>query len=210
MGRYRGAYVEKGPQLQFHLSAGSAALGGDKEHAAHHIALGEDRRRHRQTIAIILRGYRHAAAAVLVAVGVPLVHDLGQGLADGLVQQLPPPAAGDGDHRIPIADRGDGVCSLAQAVADLPGKFRQLPHGGVFLEDQLTILVRENLQRVTLADTHGAADLLGDHHPAEVVDPAHDSGCFHMKNPPVFLSVVSDSICRRVFVMQSEIVYPNL
>ena len=38
------------------------------------------------------------------------------------------------------------------------------------------------LWRVALADTHGAADLLGNDYPAKVVDPPHDSCCFHISN----------------------------
>ena len=34
--------------------------------------------------------------------------------------------------------------------------------------------------RVAFADTHGAADLLGDDHSAEVVDPSDNSCCFHI------------------------------
>ena len=71
--------------------------------------------------------------------------------------------------------------SLAQAVADLSGEVRDLPDGGILFEDELPVLVCEDLQRVALADAHGAADLLGDHHPAQVVDAPHDSGCLHMQ-----------------------------
>ena len=36
------------------------------------------------------------------------------------------------------------------------------------------------LWRVALADSHGAADLLGNDNAAKVVDPSDNSGCFHL------------------------------
>ena len=36
------------------------------------------------------------------------------------------------------------------------------------------------IQQDAFADTHGAADLLGDHDTAEVVDAAYNTGCFHI------------------------------
>ena len=44
-----------------------------------------------------------------------------------------------------------------------------------------------HLRRVALADTHGAADLLGNDHPAQVVDPSHDSSCLHIVKPFLLL-----------------------
>ena len=54
---------------------------------------------------------------------------------------------------------------------------------------------------VTLADAQDAADLLGDDHPAQGVDAPDDTGSFHMQKPSCILSVFSDSIYRRVFVI---------
>ena len=156
-------------QLVLHLGARDAAPRRHEQHAAHHVALRQDRGRHRQAKALVLRGHGHAAAAALMTIGPPPLHDLVELGAERLVQQLPPGAARDGDDRVPVADGGDAVGGLAQAVADLRGKIRQLPDGGILFKDQLPVLVGEDLQRVTLADAHGAADLLGDHHPAQVV-----------------------------------------
>ena len=44
-----------------------------------------------------------------------------------------------------------------------------------------------HLWRVALPDAHGAADLLGDDHPAQVVDPSHDSSCLHIVKPFLLL-----------------------
>ena len=46
------------------------------------------------------------------------------------------------------------------------------------------------LQRVTLADTQGSSDLLWDDDAAEIVDPPHNSGCFHAVLPPIYGSSV--------------------
>ena len=35
------------------------------------------------------------------------------------------------------------------------------------------------LCRVAFPNTHGAADLLGDYHASEIIDPTDNSGCFH-------------------------------
>ena len=51
-------------------------------------------------------------------------------------------------------------------------------------EEDLAVGVRVYLQRVALADTHGAADLLGDDYSAEVVDPPDDACCFHFYHSP--------------------------
>ncbi len=56
-------------------------------------------------------------------------------------------------------------------------------------------------RRVTLADAQGSADLLGNDHAAEIVDPAHDSGCFHIKRPFAvkltgLVSAIFTAVCR--------------
>ena len=45
-------------------------------------------------------------------------------------------------------------------------------------------------QRVALADTQGSSDLLWDDDAAEIVDPPHNSGCFHAVLPPIYGSSV--------------------
>ena len=54
-------------------------------------------------------------------------------------------------------------------------------------------------QRVALADTHGAADLLGDDDPSQIVDPPYDSSGFHFSLPPAVKSV--DALSIRRFVL---------
>ena len=59
-----------------------------------------------------------------------------------------------------------------------------LANGRILFKDHLAVARGEDLQRVAAADALGAADLLGDHHPAQLVDAAHDSCCFHVFAPP--------------------------
>ena len=56
----------------------------------------------------------------------------------------------------------------------------QLPHRGILLKDDLAVAGGEDLEGVAAADTLGAADLLRDDHPAQLIDAADDSGCFHL------------------------------
>ena len=78
----------------------------------------------------------------------------------------------------------DDRTDTGEGVGILSGKGGQLSDGGVFFENDLSFVVGENFQRVTLTDSHGAADLLGDDHTAKVVDAADNSGCFHIYKSP--------------------------
>ena len=152
-------------QLVFQLGAVGSVPLGDEEDAAHQVPFGDHRGGHGHPVLAVALGHGQLIAAG-VAVGGAGVHDLRQLGTDGLFQQLPPGAAGDSDDAVPVTDGGDAVGGFAQAVADLGGKIPQLPDGGIFLENQLPILIGENLQRVAFTDAHGAADLFGDDHAA--------------------------------------------
>ena len=71
-----------------------------------------------------------------------------------------------------------------------PAPFRQLQHRAAehFPRRQCC------QQGVTFSDPHGAADLLGDDDPAQVVDAPHDSGCFHLYLYPPVVKFVSNRI----------------
>ena len=47
--------------------------------------------------------------------------------------------------------------------------------------------IRITPELILCADAQGAADLLGDDDAAEIVDPSHNSGCFHAVLPPVLV-----------------------
>ena len=84
-----------------------------------------------------------------------------------------------GDHGVAVADDDSHVAYLVKCLGVLRGKAGQLADRRIFFEDDLAFAVGVDLKRVALADTHGAADLLRDNDPSEVVDSAHDSCCFH-------------------------------
>lgn len=156
-------------QLLFGLRQRRAALLQQQHHAPHQIAFGQDRRRNAQKIALQPIADVDAALAVGVAVDLPGLHQPLQFLRAALVHQLPPRRTGYGNDAVAVADHGDMTGVLADGVADLRRKIGQVSHRRVFFKNDLSILLRVDLQRVALADTQRPADLLGDHDAAKVV-----------------------------------------
>lgn len=146
-------------QFAFQLGSGAAASLGNEKDTAHQIPFGDDRSRHRYPVLAVPRCHRQLVAAG-VAVGSPGVYQLCQLRADGLFQQLPPCAAGNGNDAVPVTYGGDALRGFAQAVANLGGKVPQLANGGILLEDQLPILIGENLQGVAVTDNIDIVDLV--------------------------------------------------
>ena len=153
---------------EFYVRARPAAVLADKQHTAHHIALGYDRCGDGHAEFLLAVGNRDTAAAV-EAIGAAPLHDVLKSCGDALIHKLTLSPAGNCDHRVPVADCGDSVGGFVQAVAYLRCKVGQLADGGVFFENDLAVLVGVNLQRVALADAHCAADLLRNDDPAEIV-----------------------------------------
>ena len=56
-----------------------------------------------------------------------------------------------------------------------------------------------------LPDAEGTADLLGDHDAAEVIDPADDTGCFHISSLLVMLSNHDASICKKEMIIPKDL-----
>ena len=156
-------------QLLLRLSQRHVALLQQNHGAAHEISLGQDGRGHTQIIPLHLVADPDPAVAGLIAVGLALLHDLLQLLGIALVHQIPLGCSGHGDDAVPVGDRGDMAGVLHNGLADLRSQLRQVSHGGVFLEDHFSIPLRIDLQRVALADTEGAADFLGNDHPAQII-----------------------------------------
>ena len=140
-----------------------------EHHAAHEIALGDDRRGHADVIPVGGVGRMQQHVAGLMAVAAAQFHQLLELLRAALVGQLALRHAVDGDDRVAVADRGDMPGVFADRLADLPGELAEIAHRGIFFKDDLAVLLRIDLQRVALADTQCAADLLGDDDAAEVV-----------------------------------------
>ena len=140
---------------------------GHEQHAAEHIALGEDGRGNGDGVALVRVDDRQRAAVGRVLAA--RAHELFELAADAPVEQLTPAAAGHGDDGVAVAHGGNAAGGLVQRVADLRGELGQFAHRGILLENDLPVGVGVDLQRVALADAHGAADLLGDDHAAKVV-----------------------------------------
>ena len=159
---------------------GQAARVGDEQHRAQHISLTQHGGGHGGgERLVVLTDAGHGAQPGEV-VDAALRHELFQLIGDGLAQQLPLAGACHGDDGVPVGDSGGKIGAAAQRVAELDGEVLQPADQGVLLEDDLAIPCGVDLQRVALADTHGAADLLGDDDTSQIIDPAHDPGCFHI------------------------------
>ena len=50
-----------------------------------------------------------------------------------------------------------------------------------------------DVEKIPLTDPHGSTDLLGDNDASEVVDPTHNTGCFHIIIPFRFHGMMAQS-----------------
>ena len=166
-------------QLTLRVPGQTAAV-GDEQHRAQHVALAEHGSGYGGGERLVVLADTGHGAQPGEVVDAALGHDLLQLIGHSLAQQLPLAGARHGDHGVPVGDGGGEVGAAAQCVTELGGKVLQPADEGVFLEDDLPLPRGVDLQRVTLADAHGAADLLGDDNAAKIVDPAHDPCCFHI------------------------------
>ena len=149
--------------------AGDLALRRQEQHQAQHVPLAENGRGHGGGVAVVSVGDGQGLVRALAAVDAALLHDPGQSLGQGLAQQLPLSGAGDGDHGVPVGDSGGEAAGAVEGVAELRRKVLQSPQQGILLENDLPLPGGVDLQRVALTDAHGAADLLGNDHPSQVV-----------------------------------------
>ena len=104
--------------------------------------------------------HRHRLAAGGVTVGFALLHQLFQGVGNPLVAQLPAVAAGQGNHGIPVTDGGQMAGVLVNGLAELPGKVRQISHGGVFFENHFAVFLCIDFQGVTVTDNMDIENLV--------------------------------------------------
>ena len=74
------------------------------------------------------------------------LHDVLQGFGEGFVGVLPLGDARTGDDGIAVADGHGQAAGLMQGLGVLPRKGGQLPDGGIFLEDDLSLAVGVDLQ----------------------------------------------------------------
>ena len=168
-------------QLVFRVPGGDARRRADEQHHAQQIPLGEDGGGHvgDQLVAAVADGDGVSPAVILVDAAA--FHDLLQLGGDALAQQLPLAASGHGDDRVPVRHGADAAGGAAHGLAELPGEILHAAQQGILLKNHLAVPAGVNLQGIALPDTHGAANFLGDDHPAKVVNPAHNSSCLHIK-----------------------------
>lgn len=105
----------------------------------------------------------------LVLIDLTALHQPLQLRGDLLVLDLTPGGAGDGHAVVPIGDDCDLAGGAADGLTQLAGELGHAPHEGILFEDDPAVPVRVDFQRVTFPNTHRAADLLGDDHPAQVI-----------------------------------------
>ena len=120
---------------------------GEKQHRADDVALAEDGRGDLGREGGVPLADRHGRSGGGAAVEGAALHQRAELGADGLSRELAARGPGRGDHAVPVADHGRALGGLLDALAQIGGKVRQLADGGVFFEDQLAVLLREDLQR---------------------------------------------------------------
>ena len=130
-----------------------------KQHQPQRVALGNDGRGDGGTAAVERVGDVDAALAALRAVDGAVLHDLLQLGADALADQIAPRAARRGHHTVAVR-HGDGQAGgFVECFTDLCGKLVHTAHERVFLEDDLALLARVDLQRVAAVDNIDSKDL---------------------------------------------------
>ena len=91
-----------------------------------------------------------------------------------------------GQNVVPVGHKGGEGKALVEHLGVLGGHGAHLPDGRILFEDHFPVPGGKDLQWVPAPDALGAADLLGDDHPAQFINAADDSGCFHAVFPPCF------------------------
>ena len=88
----------------------------------------------------------------LIAVKFPRFHQLLELLRAVLVHQLAPLHTIGGNHRVAVADGSDMPGVFPNRLADLTREIRQVSHRGILLENDLSVLLRIDLQRVAVTE----------------------------------------------------------
>lgn len=142
---------------------------GGKQHQSQYISLTEDGGRGGGEQVVAALANWHSGVSLASLVNAASLHELLQLRREGTADELPLARAGGGDDAVPVGDNGSEIGGAGQGVAELGGKVLQAADEGILLKNDLSVPGGEDLQRVALTDPHGAADLLGDYHPAQVV-----------------------------------------
>lgn len=105
----------------------------------------------------------------LAEVGLAGLHHLFQRLADAAVGKVALPRPGCSEDAVTVRHEGRQGEASAQHFGVLHRHPVQLPHRGILLKDDLAVAGGEDLEGVAAADTLGAAYLLRDDHPAQLI-----------------------------------------
>ena len=156
-------------QLEFGFSGNSPGRCADEEHQTQQIALRQNGGGHGGGEGIQSLGDRNGPPVSAVLIDLAAFHDLFQLRCDALAHKLPLAAAGHGNDGVPVGDGADAAGGAAHGLTQLGGKVLHAAQQGLFFENHLAVPAGVDLQRVALPDAHGAADLLGDDHSAQIV-----------------------------------------
>jgi len=70
----------------------------------------------------------------------------------------------------PVLSKRDSAYSFAKSPSSPMGEY---------FENDFPVPVHENFQRIAFPDAQRPADFLRNDHPAQIVDAANDTSCFH-------------------------------
>ena len=110
---------------------------------------------------------------------------------------------GSCDHLFLIADTKQLSACLRSRLRQLLCAGRNLPDRRIFLQNNLPVPIRKNLQRLRFPYLQRPPYLLRNHHPPELIDSSYNSCSFHKLSPRKYdvIKLVSDEI--KVLVLVS-------
>ena len=100
-------------QLVLRVACGNAGGGADEQHQPQQVALRQNGSGDTGDELVIAVGDGDGLVLTAVLVDAAALHDLLQLRGDALAQQLPFPAAGHGDDRVPVGDGADAAGGAA-------------------------------------------------------------------------------------------------
>ena len=158
-----------GDEFVVRFGGSCPSLGAKIDDASANVAGGDDGRRRKGGLVNSLNGEEELFALAAAAVNRPAVHKVLQLRRDTPFQKLLFRETRGGYYVVPVANDHRASANFKKNFGVLPGELGQFADGRIFFKNNLAVIVRENFQRVALADTHRAADLLRNHDPPEVV-----------------------------------------
>ena len=81
---------------------------------------------------------------------------------------------------ITVADNHRVSAGFMQDFGVNTGKTGKFADRRIFFKDNLTVVIRINLQRVTFADPHGPSNFFWNDDPSQIVDSSDNSSGFHI------------------------------